>query len=489
MSWSDRYAMVFGAALAVALLGRPLVATVRGLATGVDPARLGAALALVMVAYAGCLALARLLGPVVLPAADAAWLVLSPLPRRSVLGRAVAALLVIAVAGGTVLGLAALSAFGAPDDLVLRLVAALVLGVGASAGGMAAAVLAQASGAWDSWLKVAITGIVLMAVLVAVLGGGVARQALTAVAGAPAGLAVSAAGLVAAGAAVLLRRAWAALDRIPARRILSSSVRSGRVISAAVILDPGALTWAAEDDHWRGRVPGSRRWPRFAVLGGWGRAVAPAWQEWRRARRRPGRLAALAGSAALPALAAQAAGGLSALSIGLLLGGALTAAVVFVTGARRDGDNPALARLLAVDGRALMAARALLPALTAGVWSSLALAGLAVAGVLPGGPWWPLGPALAPALAAAALRMAGRPPVDHAQPVIETPAGALPTGPVIWALTGVDLALLGCLPTLAALTDPAASPATSVVVQAVVGGGVLAAFLLRGGRRPAASGE
>ncbi|MEV0590654.1 DUF6297 family protein [Nonomuraea cavernae] len=487
MTWSDRYAAVFGAALGVALLGQPLAATLRGLAAGVDPARLAAALALVMVAYAGYLALARLLGPVVLPAADAAWLVLSPLPRRSVLGRAVTVLLVIAVAGGAVLGLAALSAFGAPDNLVLRLVAALVVGVGAGAGGMAAAVLAQAAGAWDSWLRVAIAGIVVMAVLVAVLGSGPARQALTAVAGAPVGLAVSAAGLVAAGAAVLLRRAWAALDRIPARRLLSSSVRSGRVISAAVTLDPGALTWAAEDDHWRGRALGSRPWPGFAAAGGWGRALAPAWQEWRRAGRRPGRLAVLSGSVALPALAAQASGGMSVLPIGVLLCGALAAAVACTTGARRDGDNPSLARLLAVDGRALLAARALLPALMAGLWSTLALAGLAVAGVLPGGPWWLLGPALAPALAAAALRMAGRRPVDHAQPVIETPVGSLPTGPLIWALTGVDLALLGCLPTLAALTDPAASPATSVVVQALVGGGVLAAFLLRRGRRSTAS--
>ncbi|OPG04584.1 hypothetical protein B1L11_37450, partial [Microbispora sp. GKU 823] len=80
---------------------------------------------------------------------------------------------------------------------------------------------------------------------------------------------------------------------------------------------------------------------------------------------------------------------------------------------------------------------------------------LQAAGTLPAGAWWALGPAAAPALAAGALRMARRRPVDHSMPVIDTPGGAVPTGPLIWAATGVDLALLGSLPALAALASRA----------------------------------
>ncbi|MFC4535998.1 DUF6297 family protein [Sphaerisporangium dianthi] len=481
-TWSDRYAAGFGLALAAAVLSHPVTTVLNGAAQA-GASRPGAGLALVAALYAGYLALARALGPVVLPAADAAWLVLSPLPRRSVLGGTVLVLLAIAAGGGAVLGLACLGALGAPDSTALRLAAALVLGVGAAAGGMAMAVLAQASHTWDSWLQAVIAGTVLVAVLVAVLGGGPGRAVLVAAAGAPVAAAGAAAGLAAAVAAVLLRRAWDALDRIPARRLLGSAARGGRVISAAVTMDPGALTWTAEDDHWRARAPGSRPWPDFtAVPGGWGEAPASAWQEWRRVGRRPGRLAVLFGSAALPAMAAQAAGGMSALPIGLLLCGALTSAVMCTAGARRDSENPSLARLLAVDARALLAARAVLPALLAALWSALALAGLAAAGALPGGPWWSLGPAAAPAIAAAALRTARRRPIDHSLPVVMTPMGPLPAGPVIWAVTGADLALLGCLPTLAALAGPSAPPAPSVITQALAGGAVLTAYLWRQGR-------
>ncbi|MDH2424347.1 DUF6297 family protein [Sphaerisporangium sp. TRM90804] len=482
MTWSDRYAALFGLALVAAVLGNPVVATVQGLAAGVDAGRMGAGLGLLLAAYAGYLALARFLGPLVLPAADAAWLVLSPLPRRSVLGRAASVLLAVAAAAGAVLGLAVPAVLGVPDDLAVRLTAALVLGLGAAVGGMATAVLAQASQTWDSWLLTMIAGAVLLAAAAALLGGGPGRQVLLAVAGAPVAAVVAAAGLAAAVTAGLLRRAWIALDRIPAAKILSASARGGRVLSAAVTMDTGALTWVAEDNHWRGRVLRSRPWPGSAPRSAWAAGLAPAWPEWRRAGRRPGRLALLLGSTALPAVAAQAAGGMSALPVGVLLCGALTAAVAFTTGARRDGDNPSLARLLAVGPRALMAARAVLPALAAALWSSLALAGLAAAGALPGGPWWLLGPATAPAMAAGALRMARRRPADHSMPVIETAGAALPMGPIIWALTGADLALLGCLPALVALTGPSASLTASVITQVLAGAGVLTAYLLRQGR-------
>ncbi|MBP2707977.1 hypothetical protein JOL79_29770 [Microbispora sp. RL4-1S] len=483
-SWSDRYVTGFSLVLGLVLLGQPVATVLGGLARTADPARIGAGLALIAAAYAGLLALARAVGPIALPAADAAWLVLSPLPRRSVVLRSALILLVTAVVAGGVLGVAGLAVLGSTGSLGPHLMPALVIGVTVSVAGAATAVLAQASQTWDTRLQVLVAGCVLAAVLAAllstVLGGGPGRQVLVAVAAAPASVVTAVAGLAAAAAALLVRQAWAALDRLPARGVLASSEKAGRVASAAVAMDPGALSWIAEDNHWRGRTLRSRPWPRLA--GRW-RAAAPAWQEWRRLSRRPGRLALLYCCAALPALAAQATGGLSALPVVALFGGALGAAATATTGARRDGDDPSLARLLAVGPRAVMAARTLLPTALAASWLVLALSGLAVAGLLPSGLWWALGVATAPALSAGALRMARRAPIDHSMPMVEIPGSPpLPIGLLLWALTGLDLVLVGCLPALAALGAPPASLASHVATQAVAGLAVLIGFVRR---RPA----
>ncbi|WP_219544125.1 DUF6297 family protein [Nonomuraea harbinensis] len=538
VSLLDRYVSVFMLAIAVAVFGNPVTTAVTGLAGQVDAARMGPGVALVMLALAGFLALGRAAGPVVLPAADASWLLLSGVGRRGLLGRPVRILAVITLAAGALLGLALLTALGAPDQLVWRLLAAVVLGMSASAGGMALAVLGQGSQAWQTWSTVALVAVLAVAVAAAI---GPAREPLAAVAAAPAqALGAAAAGALAA-AALLVRHAWTALDRIPAGTLMGAATRARHLTTAATQLDPGALTWAAEDDHWRGRRLRSRRWPSLPA------PLALAWQDWRRVARRPGRLALMAATTTLPALLTQATGtaptnlgrgsatesltgmpdagslasagggqsaenlagiaggptaenltgiasgavaggggpmeGVGALVGGLapaalLIGGALAVAASAVAGARRDADNPALARLAAVGTRAALLARALLPALLAAAWMAAALGWLAAAGAV-AGPWWAFGPLAAPALAAGALRMARRPPVDHSLPLIDTPAGAIPTGPVFWAATGPDLALLGCLPTLAALVAQPADPSGHLAAQAVTGLGALAAYAYR----------
>ncbi|MEU9024195.1 hypothetical protein [Actinomadura sp. NPDC048394] len=104
---------------------------------------------------------------------------------------------------------------------------------------MAAAVLAQASSAWDGWLVAAIVVVVVLAVLGAVHGVATPSPAVT----------TAAASACAVAAAALARRAWTALERIPAHRILEASARTGNVATAAVVMDPGALTWIIEDAH------------------------------------------------------------------------------------------------------------------------------------------------------------------------------------------------------------------------------------------------
>ncbi|MEU4510049.1 DUF6297 family protein [Nonomuraea wenchangensis] len=531
----DRYVTLFCLLMFGAVAGQPVSELLTGLAgTGgaVEPARMGAGVALLALGLAGFLAVARAAGPVMMTAPDASWLLLSPLDRRQVLGRTGRALLMVAVAAGLVLGLGLVAVLGAPDQLGWRVLGALVLGVSASVGAMALAVLARASQSWQAWLVVAMVALLVVAVVAV---SGQARTVLAIASGAPLTAVAVAASLAAAGSALLARQAWRAFGRIPAREIAAASTRGGHVADAATGVDPSALTWIAEDNHWRGRRLRSRRWPALPV------AFAAAWQDWRRLARRPGRLAFTLATAGLPALLAQA-GGAPGMLGAVVLAGGLAVAASAATGARRDAANPALARLLGIGHRSTLAARAALPALLAALWTSAALAGLtltaappspapAVAqatssaapvagipahragaagpeasaagtgtgavgtgtsaagtgtGVAGGGVGVAVvvlfGVLAAPGLAAGALRVVRRRPVDHSLPVIETGAGAIPLGPVLWAVTGLDLALVGCLPALLALATAPPQPGPYLVAQAVTGAAALAGYVLRAGR-------
>ncbi|MEU8206082.1 DUF6297 family protein [Streptosporangium sp. NPDC049046] len=476
VSWLDRYVRLFGLAMLLVVLAQPFSSALASLSRQMDPWRAGAGLALVMLAYAGLLLAARAIGPVALSAADAAWLLLSPLHRRGVLGRTATILLVGSVLAGVALGVGALAVLGAPDLLALRLATAVILGVSASVGGVALTVLAQSSQSWQPWLNAVVVVTALLAAVTALsAASGPTRRFVAEIANVPASHGAVVAALAAVSAALLGWRAWSALAGIPARTVLSASTRAGHVGTAAVGMDPSALTWIAEDNHWRGRTLRSRPWPPLPA------PFALAWQDWRRLGRRPGRLAALLGGTALPALAALAAGEVGTVVTGVVFAGALTAATAGISGARRDGDNPALARLLGVGARAALAARSLLPALLGGGWLTVALAFMSLTGALGTGPWWLFGPLAAPALAAGGLRMARRNPIDHSMPVIETGGGAIPTGPLIWGLTGVDLAVLGCLPLTLALGLQPSSLVGFLAVQALAGTAVLLGYLLRAG--------
>ncbi|WP_344586957.1 DUF6297 family protein, partial [Actinomadura vinacea] len=316
MGWTDRYALVFGTSVALLLLAPYVQDVLTGLGRQVDPTRAGAGLALLGLLYTGYLVLARAFGPLALPAADAAWLLLSPLPRRRVLALSSLVLLGVAVVGGLALGVSLLAVLGAPDHTVLRLAAALVLGVSATTGGTAAAVLAQGSESWDGRLRVAILAVAVAAVLAAFLSGPAGRLVQTV----PASLGATLAAAGAVAAALAVRMAGARLDRVHARDLLAASTRANRAATATAMLDPGALTMVAEDAYWRGRALRSRRWPMLPA------PLALAWHDWRRLGRRPVRLAALFASTMLPALAALEAGGAAPIAVALAAAGALGAA-------------------------------------------------------------------------------------------------------------------------------------------------------------------
>jgi hypothetical protein len=472
-TWSDRYITLFGLIL-VAMLASPMIGSaVSSTPRDVDPARAGAGLALISVLLAGSLVVARALGPVATSAADAAWLVLSPLPRRSLLARTLLILAAVCTALGIILAAALVSAFGAPDAPTLRVLAYLVLGMSWTLGGMAAAVLAQASQPRDGWLAGVLIALVVVAVAMTIMSLGPGQRMLAEIGAASAGSWTAAGSVSAAVAAGLAGRAWAVVARMPVRAVLDASHRRSLATGAFAVMDPGSLTWIAEDAHWRSRALRSRGWPMW--LRG---AAAVAWLDWRRLARRPGHLAAMAATTVLPALVAQAGGGTRGALVVLAVG-AMAVAATGTAGARRDAGDAALARLLGTTPRTLLAARAILPALLAGCWLTPALAGLDI--VSPGGPHWPLGLLCAPALAAGALRAARRRPIDHSLPVMDTPFGLVPTGPMTWALASVDVAVLGCLPALAAFAGGVSGPL--IVAQGVWGAAVLVTYCAAARRR------
>lgn len=145
----------------------------------------------------------------------------------------------------------------------------------------------------------------------------------------------------------------------------------------------------------------------------------------------------------------------------------LRAAQSGARGAAEADVVPALDAMLPLGARSTRLVRTVVPALTSAVVVVASLAA-AVRG-LDGALWsWVLLLALAGAgFGAAAVRGAYRKPPDWSAPLLATPAGALPTGAVVSATRGPDLALLVVVPVGVALVVGTVTPVL-LVVQALV---------------------
>lgn len=473
-SWQERYLQVFAVVIGATLAAHPVSGLLRHLVTGGTPApaQVVSGLALLTLGLLAVLALARALGPIVLSPGDTRWLLPTPLDRRAVLLPAATRLLVIAAVIGTALGVAALAIVGASGGLALPLVTAVTLGVSLATAGIAATVLVQPSPATGTWFT---TALIVAAALAAVI-------TLAAMAGiTPPWPRVDLAGLwpgavaAAAVAGGTVRAVWGSLRTFPARTVRDASVRAGNATNLTIGLEPALVSWVAEDAHFRSVRLRSAPWPRLSA------PAVIAWADWRTLARRPRRLVLLALTTLIPALA----DGAGAPSAVILFVGALAAAATGTSGVRRDGPDGgsgALPRTFGPSPAAVRAYRAILPAALSAAWLTCAYALLLLTGAVTGPVWLAVGGVTAPALAAAALRMARRGPVDHSLPHLDTPAGPIPTGPAIWLLTGLDLALLGTAPLL--LTLLAGAPLTWPVVatQAATSSAVLAAYLTAAAR-------
>ncbi|GGK99017.1 DUF6297 family protein [Mangrovihabitans endophyticus] len=455
------YFAVFFVAVAAALLHRQWAAVfwpARPDASMLFDAGLAAALL-------GALFLAmRRLGPLALSRPAVSWLLTAPVSRRRLLLPS----LLVAVVGGMLAGAAAgVALVGRAGPRTAGVVAAAA-GAGALSGAavLLTALAAQARSGAATGDDVAY--LILTAGLAALVADAVTDAAPPVLW--PAGRAFLVAGgalavIVVAGFTVAVRR----LGTVSDERIVESSRTAGTLADAVFGVEPSFVTEMLAKRYWAGRRLRSR------PLRGPGRRGLPVLvvQDVLLAARRPRRLLALAGSSAAPLLLTHAPGWL--LGVAVLLG-AMAAGGVTTGTVRTDTGNPWMLRLLGLDSRQAVTQRLYVPGALAALWSAAALTLLDLTHVVPGGPWWALGLTLGPVGAVAAVRRARAGFVDSGLLPLDTPMGSVSTGPVLAAVIGVEVLLLG-LPTLVHLAGGDPLDWTTVLVQAVAGAGGASAYL------------
>ena len=446
----------------VALAGAPVTGTTL-------PASLTSA-ALVVLALAGTVVVLARLGPVSATPAAAAWWLPLPADRRGLLRGELLRLTAAAVAVAVLLTLP-LVLGGAPAPT-----GASVLGGLGWAGSLAAAAvggtaLLQSRRRGRGVADVAGVAAAAAAVLPAAAGTLAAadgRLLDVPTAGALPGWLLGA-GTVAA--LVLVGQADRGLGRLDAGRLLAGGATARYAGASLLSLDTRHLGRALAG---RDRPP--RRSRRFRrARRPWQAVVAADLAVLTRGRWQLGQLAV---AAAVPVVVARTEG-LGALPpavwAGCLLGWGL-AATAAGWPAREAQAAPELDRLFALSAAAVVRSRAVLPLAVTAVVCTLSGLLLGV-GTGAAGTWALLGPAVAPAWAAAALRGACRPDPDWSGPAVSTPMGVLPAGVGATLVQGVDVGVVGSLPLLAALLLGGPTPllvAVQLAWSLLLAGAVLA---------------
>lgn len=396
----------------------------------------------------------RRLGPLALSRPAASWLLMAPVSRRRLLLPSLGVALLSAAVAGAVGGLAVLGHVAARPvpgaDALLPLVGSLLGGAL-----LLVALGAQADRWWSLWSDQAAY------VLVGVgLAGLVVDSALGAPRAAPgwppAPVVGTLAGVLAVVVTVLFLLAVRRLATTPNDRIVEASKTAGTLFDSAYGVEPSFVTEMVERRYWVHRKLRSRRlWRRVPVL------VA---QDLLLLARRPRRVLWVAAAATLPAVLAHAPGWLLGLAVlvGGLVPGGVTAGTI-----RTDAGNPVMLRLLGLSSRVAIGQRLWVPGVLSGLWYAAALALLHGLGDLPAGPWWALGLALGPVGAAATMRKSRVGFVNNGLLPLDTPVGSVSTGPILNAIAGLDVLLLG-LPTVVQIAQGGPLSWTGVAVQAGV---------------------
>nr|BFE57589.1 hypothetical protein GCM10020063_021150 [Dactylosporangium thailandense] len=471
---SDRFETIYTLVLLAAMVGYMIWAQVRSVLSGETTApagvREGVVLAAGLAWAAALLAVAAALGPLSTSAPALQWLFTAPLDRRPLLVPAAAQVLGLGLLAGLAQGLLTLtlSTTGAGAVLVAA-IAGGVLVVGA------AAVVQSASRRPARRLTTAATVLAIVAAAVGVLsavGTPVAAVAATGPWGWPllAGRHAWVAALVAAAALVVPFLLWYRLRSYTLANLADAAQSSGAATAVFVTMDPGLASCAAEERRWRGRRLGPDRLPRLT-----GRLAATG-QDALLLARSPVRVVLALALATVPVLATGLPVSLWVIAAAWLLAGVVAAASA-TANARRDRDDPALARLLGLTDGQLFAGRIAVPVALCTVWSTVALTAVgaqAHAGGL--AVWALLGACAGPGLAAGALRSARRRQVRHDIAPLVSPAGTMPTGLLVWLAGGVDVAVLALWPALLAIVTR--HPETALANQIIFSAGVLGAMVV-----------
>jgi hypothetical protein len=389
------------------------------------------------------------------PAVGAWWLPL-PAGRRGLLRGELRRVGLLAVVAAVAVALPVLLAGPVPPTAagVLLGLAAAALLAAAVVGGL---VVLQSAGR-TRWVSTVAGGVAAVAVVVPAVGASVAAALGRDLADGTVRPVLS---LV--GAAVLL--AGAALLAVLA--VLVADRRLGRLPAGALRERGETVQYASAsalslDTRELGRALGTVvRTPRRPRSWGWvtspERAVVAA--DLAVLSRSPWRWGQLAVGAALPVLAARTRGlaELPALvAVAVVLGWGL-AAVALGEPSRRAHASPAADRALPLEAKAVVRARAVVPAAVLAVVCGVSAL---LVGQGTGRPldWLALGVATAPAWAGAAVRAGYRPELDWSGPVVASPFGPLPSGVGATLVRGPDVGVLGTAPLAVALLLGEAPP-------------------------------
>ena len=431
-SFGTAYTVVFCLAVLAAMFHEPLANVFSPLA----PRLSGSGALAAGAVCTGLLLLAlRRLGPVTVSRPAAYFLLTAPVSRRRLLAPAMRT----ATAGAALAaGLATLAILGnaVASGSYLLVGAGALVGVLLTLLAAAARARPRLAALTDTVARLALAAG--LAVLVAeatgwtppLPGGTIASSAVVTLTGALAVL-----------AAIAFPLGVRDLARTPDREILDVAKATGTLADAIYGMEPSFLADMVERRYWARRRLRSARLPR--------RLPPLTGQDVLLARRRPARLVWTAASTTLPLLLLSAPRW--ALVIVLLAGSTLAARATTGT-VKTDAGNPVLLRMLGRTARQVVQQRFWVPLALATLWATTALTLLQLAGGLPAGQWWPLGLALGPVGAAAAIRAARTGFVRNDLLPFETPMGALPTGALVYAFAGVDLMIL-LLPTVLGLAQ------------------------------------
>jgi hypothetical protein len=398
----------------------------------------------------------RRFGPLALSRPAASWLLTAPVSRRGLLMPSLRIAAIVAAVLGALFGVAIVG-HTAPrtligDEIALLTVAGALIGLAL----LLIAAAAQAGGRWGSAVDglmslifaAGFAGLVVDTTLdqpVAVTGWPPASTLVPLVAGAA---------LV---VVVILAFVVRGLARTPSDHILDASRTAGTLFDTAFGMEPSFLADMIERRYWATR--------RLRSVSLTSRLPVLIAQDVLLTLRRRRRLVFLVFAAAFPVLLSEAPAWL--LGVAVLLG-TLVAGMTAAGNVRTDAGNAVLLRLLGLSSRQAVFQRLWVPGILAGIWSAAALTTLDLLGALPAGPWWALGLTLGPVGGAAAVHRARAGFVRNDLLPLDTPMGTLSTGPLVNAVMGPDLLLLG-LPTLVEIAQRNPLSWTTVLVQAVVG--------------------